>query len=264
MGLQYRVRTPVEESDRGGIGVPVFVQDQTTGVLTVPFLQTKATTALAVDAVVDSREVTLVGGHGTTVGEILEIADAATQRFIQGLVLNVVGDVITLDKPINYPYEAATAIVVRSTDDILVDGSVTPQVFSILPLPQQNGDIVRIIWEIRSTNAMDFSTFGGAPGLVNGCVLRVNHGDGTYTNLFNFKTNGEIGEQCYDVSYQENTGNSVRGLLARLTWGGSSKHGVVIRLDGNLGEALELVVQDNLLTGNTRFHLTAQGHNVQD
>jgi hypothetical protein len=260
------VRHPqYETSDTGNTAQRVYVQDQTSPVLTVPFLIERSQTTLAVDAVVNSRTVTLTTGHGALVGEILEIADSvAGTNFIQSEILVVAGDVITLDKPVNYPYPAATSLVVVSSDDILVDGSVTPKIFSVLPLSQQSGDMVRIIWEMRSTNTMDFETFGGASSLTNGCVVRVNNGDGTYRNLFNFKSNGDVIEQTFDYDFQVNTGNSVRGFTARLTWGGQSKHGVVIRLDGSKSQSLELVVQDDL-TGinNDRFHLTAQGHELQ-
>jgi hypothetical protein len=149
----------------------------------------------------------------------------------------------------------------------LVDGSVTPAIFSILPLSTQAGDMVRIIMEIRggANQAMDFSKFGSDTALTNGCVVRINNGDGTFKNLFNFKSNGDFIEQGFDNAFLEpKGGNTITGFTARVTWGGQSKHGVVIRLDGALGEALEVVVQDDLAsTNNTRFHLIAQGHELQ-
>lgn len=254
----------LETSNRDVTGLGVFVQDQTTFPLTVPFLIQRSTATLSANAVVNSRTVELVAGHSAQVGEILELADPSMPTvFMQSRILNVATNTITLDKPINYPYEAATTQVVVSSDDMQVDGSVTPQVFSVLPLPAQSGDMVRVIWRIESSSAMDFETFGGATGLTNGCVLRINNGDGTYRNLFNWKTNGDIINEAYDYSFQQNTANNARGFTSRLTWGGQSKHGVVIRLDGSKGEALEVVVQDDLTSGNTRFTMKAQGHEIQ-
>ena len=113
---------------------------------------------------------------------------------------------------------------------------------------------------------MDFTTFGSDAELLNGCVLRINNGDGTYKNLFNFRSNSDFFEQGFDHSFStaKATGNTIAGFTARVTWGGQSRHGVVIRLDGSIGESLELLIQDDLTAGgNTRFHLTAQGHEIQ-
>lgn len=257
-----------ETSNRGVTGLGIFIQDQTSLPLAVPFLQEINTTALAVGAVAGARTVTLSPGHGATVGNIMELAQVGSGVFLQSEVLNVAGDVLTIDQPINFPY-TTTDLAVISTDDMIVDGSVTPQIFSILPLPPQAGDMVRVIFEIQNVgNDMDFSTFGGDAPLVNGCVLRIKSSDGTFRNLMNFKNNGDIINQSYDHAFlNPRQGSSTRGFTARLTWGGQSKHGVVIRLDGSLGEELQLVVQDNLTSGasaNLIFKMRAQGHELQE
>ena len=266
--LPVDVVSPLEVSGRGSIGVPVYVQDQTSPVITTPFLQDRSNSTLAVDAVVGSNDITLTTGHGTVVGEEIEIALDGSSLYMQSEVLAVNVDVVTLDSPVNYPYPANGTTVVRSTKSMLVNGSIiAPQIFSVLPLASQSGDMVRIILEIRGQpgQSMDFTTFGSDPALLNGCVLRVNNGDGTYKNLFNFKSNSDFLEQGYDYSFLEpKGGNSITGFTSRVTWGGQSKHGVVIRLDGSLGESIEVVIQDDLASGgNTRFHLTAQGHELQ-
>ena len=259
---------PYELTDRGGEGVAVFVQDQTTGVLDVPFLEAQSAISLALDTVVDSRNITLTAGHGLTTatdaGGVIEIADSSNGSwFIQAEIVTVTGDVVLLDSPVNRIFTTAGSILQHSHKDMNVDGSVTPVVFSILPFGLQSGDMVRTIVEMRSSAAMDFEKFGSLPALTNGVVMRVNNGDGTYRHLYNFKSNGDIIEYCFDHSFQVNNANNVRGFTARLTWGGQGKHGVVIRLDGALGEALEIIVQDDL-TGLDRMHWTCQGSEIQD
>jgi len=261
-------RLPIEISDRDTMGEAVFIQDQTTGVLSVPFLQDRVTLELAAATVVGSYEVEVVTGGGALVGEILELARAANGIFMQAMILAIaVGatDTITLDAPVNDVY-ATTDIVQTSTENLLVDGSTTEQVFSILPLPGQRGDMVRLITLIEGTDNMDYGTFGSDAGLARGCVVRVNNGDGTYRNLFNFRTNGDFALQGFDtVFHVPRQGNSTRGFSSRITWGGQSKHGVVIRLSGSLGERLEVVIQDNLTAGlNTKFKLLAEGHELQE
>jgi hypothetical protein len=255
-----------ETSDRGTTALGIFAQDQTTPVLTVPFLQGRASVSLAVDTVLESRTITLNGGHGTLVGEIIELADPEALKFMQSQVINVNVNVITLDQPVNRVYFAATAIAQRSSDVMLINGSVTPQVFSILPLPSQAGDMVRIILEIEGDADMDSASFGSDVALTNGCVIRVSEPGGTFKNLFNFKTNGDFLSQGFDHTFLQPRvpGNNTRAFNSRVTWGGQSKHGVVIRLDGSLNEQLQVVIQDDLTLGvNTKFKITAQGHELQ-
>ena len=106
--------------------------------------------------------------------------------------------------------------------------------------------------------APTFLLFGDLAKLINGIVLRRNNG--TVDNIFNIKTNGELNNLCYDVSFYRATNPSgVNGIGARMTFGGQSKHGVVIRLDP--GESLQLLIRDDLSDLLT-FRLVAQGHVV--
>lgn len=266
-GTQLKLLT--ETSDRGDKGLAVNIQDQTTSVLTIPFLQTRTVVTLAVDTVQGSRTLTLTGGHGALVGEILELADTSNNTFMQAEILVVATDLITLDQPITQIFLAAgPTTVVVSSKDMLVDGSSTPQIFSILPLPTQSGDMVRIIVGIEGPSEMDFTTFGSDDSLTNGCVLRLKKSDGTFKNLFNFKSNGDFIQQGFDEAFlRPKQGNATHGLFSRVTWGGQDKHGVVIRLDGALGEELQVVIQDDLTVAgpstNTKFTLLAQGHELQ-
>jgi hypothetical protein len=272
LGINYdtRMSDSFETSDRGNTALKAFIQDQTSPVLTVPLLQGRASVTLAADTAIDSRDITLDPGHGALVGEVIELADPVALKFMQATVLNVVADVITLDQPVNRVYTVATGIVQRSSDDMLVDGSSTPQIFSILPLPSQAGDMVRIIVLIEGPGDQDSSSFGSDAALTNGCVIRVKEQGGTFKNLFNFKTNGDFIIQGFDNAFLQPRvpANNTRAFIARVTWGGQSKHGVVIRLEGLKLEELQIVIQDDLRVGqglntNTRFMLLAEGHELQ-
>lgn len=254
---------PIEISNRGGIGVPIYIQDQTTGVLDLPFLQLLSAPTLAVNAVVGSRTVNLSAGHSVVVGNTIELADSgAGNIFMQAKVLNVAANTITIDTPVNYAYQVGSTNIVVSASNMAVDGSVTPVVFVVKPLPQQKGDMVRTICSMTDATDMDFSTFGGMPALTNGCVMRVNNGNGTYRNIGNFKTNGDIARYSFDTNFYENKAISIRGFSARITWGSTHKHGVIIRLDGAIGESLEMVIQDDL-TGLVTMDWMVQGSEVQ-
>ena len=259
---------PLETSAQGEVGIPVYIQDQTAGILDLPFIRHIGSVSLAADTVVDSRYITLTPGHGLTTGnsfnDVMELSDPLVgSHFMQSHVVSIAGDVVFLDSPVNRVYPAATGSVTHSTASMNVDGSSTPVVFAVKPDGVQKGDLVRMILDLRDNTAMDFESFGGISALTNGCVIRINNGDGTYRHLNNFKSNGDIIEQAFDHSFLTNNGGSGRGFTARLTWGGPSKHGVVIRLNSARGESLEFVVQDNL-TGLTQMHWSCQGHELQN
>lgn len=262
-----------ETSDRGTTALGVFVQDQTTPILSIPFLQTRAPVTLLSDTVSDgvNRTISLVTGHGAVAGEIVELAETGTSNFIQAEVVSTAGDNdVTLDSPINRVYTVANSIAQISSKDFRVDGSVTSQIFSILPLPNQAGDITGVFLEIRGrvNGAIDFTSFGSEAALTNGIVIRVNNGDGTYRNLFNFKSNSDFFEQSNipPTFLEPKGGNTISGFSAPVQWGGQGNYGVVVRVDGSIGQSIEAVIQDDLTVGtrpNTRIHLSAKAHELQ-
>lgn len=259
-----KILEPLETTDRGNTGIPVFLQDQTTGPLDINFLNPVVSPTLATDTTVGLSAVIVADATGLVAGQTLEIADTTNGTyFYTGTILSVVTTTITLDTPINRIYTTAASTMVASSSQMAVDGSTTPVVFSVAPLPLQSGDITRVIVEILDNSEMDFETFGALPALTNGIVMRVNNGDGTYRNLWNFKTNGDIIRQAFDYKFETNNGGGVRSFASRMTWAGQSKHGVAIRLDGALGESLEIIVQDNL-TGLNSMQWVAQGSELQN
>lgn len=249
---------PVEVDVRGGKGVSTFIQDQKSRSLSLPFLQDRSLATLASDTVIDSNVISLVAGHTTVVGEIIEIIDNISGEFMQAKIIAISGDDLTMDAPVSCVVPAGDEVII-SSKEMNVDGSATPQIFSVKPLPTQSGDITRVTFHMDDILSMDGSTFGGQDELVNGCVLRVKHSDGCYQNIFNFKSNGSIRMECFDTAYTDANKRGLYGFSARLTWGGQNKHGVVIPLDGSLGEELQLVIQDDL-TGLSQFRMKAQGH----
>ena len=249
-----------EVSNRGMTGLGVFVQDQTTEALDVPFLQRLGGFTLDGDTTRDIRFFNADAGHNIVVGNIVELADSET--FMQAKVLGVVGDAIEIDTPINHVYLSGGAGT-RSTDDMRVDGSATPQVFSILPLATQSGDMTRIIVTIESSQAMDFTKLGSLAELINGIVLRVKRQGGDFRNQLNFKTNGEFIEKAFDVKELSKSGGGGCGLVMRVTYAGQSKHGVAVSIDGAIGEEWQVIIQDNLSSGLLKLRMSAAGHEVQ-
>lgn len=270
---RLKVRTElnelIETAEDGNRGLAIYDQDQITGQLDLYFLQQKGVTSLAADTVVDDRNIELSPGQaiaiGVAIGDTIEIADSSDgECFIQCGITNVTGDTIELDSPCNRVYTAGASFVVVSSNNMAVDGSLEPQSFKVAPLATQKGDVNRNVLVIINGANMDFQTFGSRPALTNGLVLRKYNGDGTYRHIFNFKNNGEIELfAATDAQYFENNANNARGFSARASSNGKDKHGVVIRLDGAIGQYLELLVQDDLTTQDSIVAL-AQGSEIQD
>ena len=254
---------PIETSDRGNTGVKTFTQDQTSESLEVPLLTGRGAFVLDGNTVRDTRFFDAVAGHGILVGEILEFSDSDT--FMQARVLSLpTTNNIKIDTPFNHSYADGISMI-RSSDDMRVDGSTIPVVFSILPQVGQAGDMTRYILSIESiANSMDFTEFGSISALDNGCVLRIRRANGDFRNLFNFKTNGEFIEKSFDHAFQTKTGGGGSGFVARSSYAGPEKRGVAIRIDGALGEELQCVIQDKLDVGLLKFHIGAQGHELAD
>ena len=252
---------PIETSNQGTPGAAVFIQDQTTEDVDLYLHQVLNSITLAANTIVDSRTIDLVAGHNVVAGNGIMLSQEAD--FSQFIVLSVATDTITLDSPVDKVYKTQ-ATCTRNTIDMRVDGSSTAEVFQIAPISGQVWDVTRIILVMESTsNQMDFTGFGSLSALTNGCVLR--REDGNRKNLFNWKSNGDFINRSFDNVFQAKTGGGGSGFTARATYGGQSKRGVTIRLSGENGEALQVVIQDAITAAGTltRFNVIAQGHVVQ-
>jgi hypothetical protein len=240
--------------------VEVQVADQTSPLVDLYMHQELASVTIATTVTADgiNRDLTLEPGHGTIVGEYLGIVEGA--KFQQSKVLVVNVNVITLDTPFVNAFTPG-ARTTRLNINMNTNGSVTPVVFNLMPPTGLAFDIVRIMIFISATGAMDGGTFGSRTALPIGCVLRKEDTAGAF-NIFNFKTNGELELRNFDGRYSSKAVPNVFTFTSRRTFGGQDKNGVVIRIDGDLGESIENLVQDDL-TSQTEFFMVAQGHVVQ-
>jgi hypothetical protein len=163
---------------------------------------------------------------------------------------------IGIDRTIDHSFATNGTICRLVTSEMAVDGSVTNLVYTVragtTPI-----DITRIMLVMTDATAMDDGKFGGLASLSNGITIRVV--DGFNKTMFNWDNNGEIGLYCYDTDYvpaaQGPAGNP--SFKARITWGGQSKHGMVIRLSGD--DLLQIIIRDNL-TGLISLKVVAEGH----
>lgn len=257
-------RIPIELTDRGGIGVGVFIQDQTTPLLNLKFLNRLDTFQITTNTAVDDRSFTAVAGHNISVGEVIEARNV--RGFAQSIVKTVVGDEIGLDSLLGDVYLTGVDFY-RSSSDMRVDGSVTPVIFSIKADPGQSGDINAVKIYIQDNAAMDFSTFGSVAELINGCLLRYKRQDGTFENIFNFKTNGDAIFIGFDHYFSDKVCGGFYSFICKATFNGQQHNGATKRVDGDrgVGEELQLVVQDDLSSiGQASIQAAAEGSGLQD
>lgn len=239
--------------------VPVVLQDQITRPIDIRMFQDLNTITLANDFEVDSYTVVLEPGHGVQVGE--RVGFVRNNRLYAAQVLNVATNTLTLDSPGAYLFPAGS-IGVRAIIDMNADGSVTPQVFRVNPPPGVTIDVTRMIISMVCLTAVDDSKFGDIAALANGLVLRTTLNGERY-NIKNFKSNSDFAEMAYDVAYTDKAGGGKYGVRVRISFNGLDKHGVAIRLNGNIGQRLEMIIQDDL-TGLDSFHTMVQGHFTTD
>lgn len=237
----------------------VFVQDQHSSIVDLYMHEHIGNPiTLTSPTVLDDIVLDVQAGHGAIAGNLICIKENA--RFYQGEVLSVTATTINVDTPLDYTFSAG-AICTATTKQMAVDGSAITRVFHAKPGVGVKWDITRMLFFLEGTLAMDNGKFGDEAALTNGIVVRKR--DGTYQNIFNAKTNGDFATRAYDITYDEKAPAGTTAVRVRRSFAGQDKNGVTIRLDGSVGDDLEILIRDDL-TGMVNFNAIAQGHVVQD
>jgi hypothetical protein len=256
-----------ETSGAGTIGDPyrmrqeVIIQDSVSPLLIVKasklIVETTITSLLAKDDYV----VNVTSAASFVVGQYLTIYNVAEDRVFFSTILAINTLAITVDTPLDFEYPAGSIVSVGD-NNMNVDGSVTPVIFGIrnpttADIPS-SVDITRIMFKCLTDAAVDLSKFGDIiGGLVRGLVIR--KVDGTYQNIFNAKTNGELKNIMFDFDIETAGAQGQDGFTGRLSFGGQNKMGAVIRLAPD--EDLQIVIQDDLTSLDT-FTVIAEGSGV--
>lgn len=238
------------------------------GLLEVGFINeyisrsTGNTSTIAAPASVGDRNITVASDVPFTVGELVKLSNG----FIFEMVLFTVlakpgGNVLTLDRPIDFDYIVGSLVDERSIN-LAVDGSVTPQVFEIAPPAGLKYELTRSINRMSFTSSsftdVDFGdiTNGLTRGvIVQGDVESVIFGTSTRT-IANWKTNGDMKDDMYDVDDNPKAGPSLSGQKGRWTF---TRAGVVFSLHGNQGHKGRVIIQDDLATNLADFRVKMQG-----
>lgn len=243
----------------------VVLGDQVTRAVIVKFNEVSDSTTLIAVGVKGERTIQVDDPTGFTAGKYVLLFNATGGEclFMTANILSILVDVVTIDTPLDCDYPIGTSIESAITN-MNVDGSLTPRVFGLRgaseaqPVPL-TFDCTRIIFQCVTVDPVRLNLFGDLPALLRGLVLR--RRDGTVTNIFNVKSNGEIAGIMFDwiAVAALNPSQGVDGFYSRLTFAGQNKIGVAIRLAPE--EDLEILVQDDL-EGITLLEVVAEGHVV--
>ena len=248
----------------------VNIQSPISPLLILPAAQQLGAAILTADAVIEEYDIEVdsvvgaaVNAPGAITGSHLRIINSAADRFYFGTILAINGLIITLDTPLDFAYVTGSEVT-YSNINMAVNGSVTPIHFHLRtgsPSIPSSVDISRIIMVCECLTAVDLSLFGDLPALTRGIVFREQNGE--LRNIWNRKTNKDLSGIGYDWTpfMSTNPAQGVDGFSWRLTFGGESKMGAVIRVEQN-GQ-LGFIVQDNL-TGLVELVTTFEGSSVVD
>lgn len=236
----------------------VNIQDVTSAPVASNFARELSSFSIASDTVSSTvdvlvYDVTASPAHGITIGSQLILLDVVGNRELIAQAKNVVGDVITIDRPIDHVFPTASTLGRITSSNLQVNGNVTPVIFTMragsIPV-----DIQTIVFTLEGTSAMNDGLFGAITALPKGLVFRIV--DGYQKTLGVMKTNGDFKRFGADLSYVEKTGPGTHAMSAKFKI--KDILGVVFRVDND--SILQVIVQDDLTTaGFTSGYVTALG-----
>lgn len=210
------------------------------------------TLQIAVTCVPNARIITLVNASGIPVDgagtpnsiyKTLGIQEGGI--FMQPRILNVTGNVITIDTPIDYAFTTNANITLKARD-LRVDGSTTTQVAQIAPAQSFKAQINKIYLSISTDSACGLDLFANIPVLTNGCCFRLKSNTVGRTSTFiNFKSNNDLMMQLNNFQFLEKSTPSPKyGVFCYA--GAFERYDEPPILDFATGDSLQLLIQDNL------------------
>jgi hypothetical protein len=240
-----------------GTALDVAIQDQHTDVINLQPILIEGTFTLDADTILDTYEIEATTGHGVSPGDKINLKEGV--NFYQGNVLSVAVDTITIDTPMPRVFTTA-ATCERGIANMNVNGNVTRQIFEVSPPVGVSWDITQLSGLIQDDVVMDSSKFGGIAGLTKGVVLRVNNGN--HQIIGNVKTNGSISMIADLFIYDDKAPPTKYAAYFKRRYASSNNLGVALRIDGSIGDKLEIIIQDDLTALESVF-VVFGGHVVE-
>jgi len=225
------------------------------GIVTHVYGDVTAQSTVAVAIVSQDRDIVLVDSTGFLVGDSITNLVAASDRTFPTIVA-IVGNTITLDKLIDGSYPIGTIIEAVPVEMNVLGVPASPTIFKVKPPIGQVWHLTRVMITMTHSSAGDMGKFGGIPALTYGLLGRVLSG-GSFISYTNWKANSDMGRDMYDIRFDARSGGGGDfGTTCRFTF---TNLGTAIELDGNDGDELQFLVQDDL-TGLDSFEIGVQGN----
>lgn len=222
-----------------------------------------ATTTLNSAATQDDTSISVVNTAGFSVGDSIRLEEGTISEYDDILITVIAAGTpgtLTLDRPLDFTYTTSATVEKVYVDLENISAGVTlssPVIAEIKPPAGEVWHIIRIILNMTHGSSADDGKFGGITALTNGVVMRQVTNTVGKQIISNWKTNGDIREDMYDVSYSDRAGGQgVYGTSGRFTF---KKNDFVIELNGDDGDVLQLLIQDPI-DDLTKFSVKAQGH----
>jgi len=218
---------------------------------------TATTTTPSIASVVGDISVTVNSVAGLVVGDALKFEENSTVEVGILIITDITGNVVTLDRPLANVY-TTSALITKVLINMNVNGSLaSPEIFVIDVPPATIYQLTRFLISITDGSPMDDGLFGSLSALTNGVTVRAITTAGRIVVLSNWKTNGDIKLDMYDVEYSDKAPAGEYGLRARWTL---TKAEMVAEIDGDATPAqkIEILIQDDLRPL-TSFRVKGQG-----
>lgn len=212
---------------------------------------TGTTSTIAITANADDTSVTLVDASSFSIGQRIAIDESFFT------LTDVVGNVVTLDARLDAGFSIGTEVELVITDMADVGSLASPLIYVVEPPAGVIWHITRILFTMTHSVPGDLEGFGGIDPIENGLSMRTKVG-GVSNSFINWKDNEDIKTCIYDLEFTDKAKRigDTFGTSGRYTF---SKLGVAVKLDGSTGDALQILIQDDL-SGLGSFHMNAQGH----
>lgn len=197
----------------------------------------------------------LANASAFNIGDIVQINNGVIETTFPQIT-NKVTNTLTFDRPLDFGYGIGDTVEVVHSDLSTTVGSLaSPIVHTLQPEPGKVWFINRIILAITHSTAAADSTFGDLAALTNGVVVRASL-NGQIGSFTNWKNNRDIRLDMFDVEYTDKAGPSLFGTHGR---GSFNRVGVLVKLDGTVGDFMDILVQDDI-TGLSSFFVNGQGY----
>ena len=205
---------------------------------------------------VESGDITVnvASSTGFTVGDLVRISNGTVKERSHFHIVAVAGNAIGLDRPVDNDFSIGDDLTEIQINMNRSGTRTSPLSFKLIPSSDERFQITRIMITMTDKTAPDDSKFGGMAALTNGVVLRV-ISDGEVRTLTHWKSNGDLKDDMYDVTYADPSPAGDYGIAGRWTF---TRAEFVVDIDGANGDYLELLVQDNLTLLND-FEIKCQG-----